>query len=185
MAFVDQRRLTIQMRTTPPPGSMTRTSLPRFPRMLVALGFAICAMAPSARAGDALDLSQYRGKVVVVDFWASWCAPCRHSFPWLNELQAKYADRGLVIIGVNVDREHAEAERFLRESPAEFSILYDPDGSLAAKFEVPGMPTSYVFGPLGDLMARHIGFRNAARAEREREIEGLLQKTPTAGGGQL
>jgi cytochrome c biogenesis protein CcmG, thiol:disulfide interchange protein DsbE len=153
--------------------------------LLAALILMTCAAStPSAEAADALELSQFHGKVVVVDFWASWCAPCRHSFPWLNEIQAKYADRGLVIIGVNVDKERADAERFLREAPAEFAIVYDPDGSLAAKFDVPGMPTSYVFGPAGELIARHIGFRNAARAERESELERLLPKTAAAGGDQ-
>ena len=70
-----------------------------------------------AQAADGLDLERFRGKVVVVDFWASWCAPCRQSFPWLNEMQAKYGSAGLVVIAVNVDRERAEAERFLREVP--------------------------------------------------------------------
>jgi cytochrome c biogenesis protein CcmG, thiol:disulfide interchange protein DsbE len=157
---------------------MIKSPLPALHCLLAALILMTCAAsAPSAEAADALDLSQFRGKVVVVDFWASWCTPCRHSFPWLNELQAKYADRGLVIIGVNVDRERADAERFLRDAPADFAIVYDPDGSLASNFEVPGMPTSYVFGPAGELIARHIGFRNAARAERENELERLLPKT--------
>jgi cytochrome c biogenesis protein CcmG, thiol:disulfide interchange protein DsbE len=131
----------------------------------------------TGQAADTLRLDRYRGKVVLVDFWASWCEPCRHSFPWLNAMQAKYADRGLVIIGVNVDREQADAQRFLREVPAGFEIVYDPNGSLATHYEVPGMPSSYVFDPGGTLISRHIGFRNAARAEREAEIEKLL---PTA-----
>jgi thiol-disulfide isomerase/thioredoxin len=131
----------------------------------------------SADPADALDLARYRGKVVVIDFWASWCAPCRQSFPWLNELKTRYADRGLVIIGVNVDANRPDAERFLREAPAQFDIVYDPQGALAAKYEVPGMPVSYVFGPTGELVAQHIGFRNAVRAEREREIEQLLSKS--------
>lgn len=147
------------------------------PLRLANIKFALiaCALFSTAvQAENDLHLDRFRGKVVLVDFWASWCVPCRQSFPWLNAMQAKYADRGLVIIGVNVDREHADAQRFLREVPAGFAILYDPSGSLAAQYEVPGMPSSYVFDPAGKLIGKHIGFRNASRAEREAEIEKLL-----------
>lgn len=125
-------------------------------------------------ADDPLDLERFHGKVVVIDFWASWCAPCRQSFPWLNEMQAKYRDRGLVIIGVNVDRERAEAERFLQQTPADFNIVYDPEGTLAARYQVPGMPSSYVIGRDGQQAGVHIGFRSGMREEREAELERLL-----------
>lgn len=131
-----------------------------------------------ARAAEAslrsLDLAAYRGKVVLVDFWASWCVPCRDSFPWLNAMQSKYGDRGLVIIGVNLDHERADAERFLKDFPARFDILYDAAGALATQYDVPGMPSSYVFGPDGKLINKHIGFRVASRDEREAELQRLL-----------
>ncbi len=138
------------------------------PTACCSLGLACFALtAVAADSGDTLDLERFRGKVVLVDFWASWCEPCRHSFPWLNEMQAKYADRGLVIIGVNVDRERADAERFLRDVPAEFQIVYDPAGALATALRRAGHAGSYVFGPKGDIVGRHIGFRNAcARSAR-------------------
>jgi len=125
-------------------------------------------------ADDPLDLARLRGKVVVIDFWASWCAPCRQSFPWLNEMQAKYRDRGLVVIGVNVDRERAEADRFLQQTPADFQIVYDPDGTLASRYQVPGMPSSYVIGRDGQQAGVHIGFRKSTREQREAELERLL-----------
>jgi thiol-disulfide isomerase/thioredoxin len=131
--------------------------------------------AAGADRPDALDLARYRGKVVLVDFWASWCEPCRHSFPWLNEMQAKYANSGLIVIGVNVDRERADADRFLRDVPARFQIVYDPAGTLAARYDLPGMPVSYVIGPKGDVIARHIGFRAGLREEREAEVQKLLE----------
>jgi thiol-disulfide isomerase/thioredoxin len=137
------------------------------------------AFGPTVLAADTLDLGQYRGKLVLVDFWASWCAPCRHSFPWLNEMQAKYADRGLVVVGVNVDRERKDAEHFLHEVPAHFRIVYDPSGALAAGDDVPGMPTSFVFGPDGKLIEKHIGFQQGSRAQREAELQKLLP--PSAG----
>lgn len=125
-------------------------------------------------ADDPLDLTRLQGKVVIVDFWASWCAPCRQSFPWLNEMQAKYRDRGLVVIGVNVDRERAEADHFLAQTPADFQIVYDPGGTLAARYQVPGMPTSYVIGRDGLQAGVHIGFRKGMREQREAELQRLL-----------
>jgi cytochrome c biogenesis protein CcmG/thiol:disulfide interchange protein DsbE len=155
----------------------TRTVTVR--RLLLPLVLACFALtAVAADSGDTLGLERLRGKVVLLDFWASWCEPCRHSFPWLNAMQAKYADRGLVIIGVNVDRERADAERFLREVPAAFRIVYDPAGELATRYDVPGMPSSYVIGQNGDVVGRHVGFRNAARAEREAELQKLLEAKP-------
>lgn len=151
---------------------MHTNSCPRFTLNLILLASA--AFGPTAFAADTLDLAQYRGKLVLVDFWASWCAPCRHSFPWLNEMQAKYADRGLVVVGVNVDRERDDAEHFLREVPARFRMVYDPSGTLAATYDVPGMPTSFVFGPDGNILNKHIGFQQRSRAEREAELQKLL-----------
>lgn len=133
--------------------------------------------AASASAADTLDIAQHRGKVVLVDFWASWCEPCRHSFPWLNEMQEKYGDR-LVIIGVNVDRERADANKFLAQVPAHFQLIYDPAGELASKYELLGMPSSYVFDTSGKLVDTHIGFRKGQRAEREAQLRNLLVPTP-------
>lgn len=133
--------------------------------------------AVTASAADTLDLTQYRGKVVLVDFWASWCAPCRKSFPWLNEMQRKYGKSGLVVIGVNVDPTRSAAEEFLRDVPSQFQIIYDPSGALATEYQVPGMPSSYLFGPDGKLVSNHIGFQQTARDEREAELRQLLPPT--------
>ena len=136
---------------------------------------ALAGLAPAVLAGtDPLDLATLKGKVVIVDFWASWCVPCRQSFPWLNEMQAKYRDRGLVVIGINVDRERAEADRFLQQTPADFQIVYDPDGALATRYQVPGMPSSYVIGRDGQQAGVHIGFRKGMSAQREAELDRLL-----------
>lgn len=147
--------------------------------LLVLLTCVVLGGVAGARADsspDPLRLTELRGQVVLVDFWASWCKPCRQSFPWLNSLQKRYADRGLVVIGVNVDRSHDDAERFLRDFPAAFRILYDPDGIAARHFDVPGMPSSYLIGRDGRVVSRHIGFSAAARDEREAQIDELLSR---------
>ena len=116
----------------------------------------------------AIDLSPYAGKVVYIDFWASWCVPCRASFPWMNALQAELGDDGLVIIGVNTGDTPDEAARFLEKIPAEFTLMTDPDGAIAKAYGLSGMPMAYVHDRSGKLVASHVGF-NERTAERHAE----------------
>jgi thiol-disulfide isomerase/thioredoxin len=122
-------------------------------------------------------LKSLNGKVVLVDFWASWCGPCLQSFPWMNELQQKHAAEGLVIVAVNVDQEPALAEAFLKKVPAKFRIEYDQAGNIARQFDVQAMPTSFLIDRSGHVRVRHTGFREKQRTEREHEIEQLLKET--------
>lgn len=132
------------------------------------------AAAPSSL--PALDLGRFRGQVVVVDFWASWCKPCRQSIPWLNELRQRYGNEGLVIIGVNVDADRAEADKFQRDVPIGFDVIYDSQGKLAEQFAVQGMPTTLVFDRDGKLAHTLLGYREARRADHETEILNLLKR---------
>jgi len=132
-------------------------------------------IASSASAASSIDWAAYQGKVVLVDFWASWCEPCRQSFPWMQAMQQKYADQGLVIIAVNVDREPAKAAAFLQKHPANFAIRYDPEGRLAKQFNVQGMPSSFVLGRDGKPAAKHQGFFQAKQASYEAELVRLLR----------
>lgn len=108
---------------------------------------------------DGFDIANYHGRVVYLDFWASWCGPCRATFPMMNDLREHYSEEELAIIAVNVDSQRAEANRFLEKYPADFSVLYDPQGTLASQYELAGMPTSYLFNQRGELMNTHVGFR--------------------------
>jgi cytochrome c biogenesis protein CcmG/thiol:disulfide interchange protein DsbE len=130
-------------------------------------------------ADDALHLENYRGEVVILDFWASWCVPCRRSFPWLNSMHAKYAEEGLVIIGVNLDHNKADAETFLSEFPADFQIYYDDDKELARQFDVIAMPSSYIIGRDGEQIKRHLGFKVRLQPEYEAAIIEALKKRGT------
>jgi len=119
-------------------------------------------------------LAEMKGKVVYVDFWASWCAPCKQSFPWMNEMQAKYGARGLQIVGVTVDRKREDADKFLAATPARFTVAYDTTGKVAEAYKPKGMPTSYLIGADGVVRAVHVGFKDSDRAELEQQIQAAL-----------
>ncbi len=161
-----------------------------FRTLRIASAFIVLALSPLLAAGainddshTPLDLSAYRGQVVVVDFWASWCAPCRRSFPWLDSMQRKYGEDGLVVIGINEDNEPAEAEAFLKSFPVTFRIIADRDGKLAREFDLVAMPSSFVIGRDGQLAVRHLGFKTAKQDEYETTLRRLLGPTPGAGNG--
>lgn len=128
----------------------------------------------SAYAQPPAELGELEGNVIWVDFWASWCAPCRRSFPWLNEMQGRYGAEGLQVIGVNVDKQRELADEFLTKTPAAFTISYDPEGRLAETFGVQAMPSSFLIDRSGNILARHYGFRLAESDEYERSIEAAL-----------
>src|SRR5476651_43876 len=132
---------------------------------------------PMAFAAD-LDMSAYRGKVVYVDFWASWCGPCKQSFPWLDNLVREYESQNFVVIGVNVDKDRGRAERFLNETPAEFSIVYDPKGELATTYKVAGMPSGILIDRAGHVRFQHAGFSEKQKGLYEEQLQTLLAEKP-------
>lgn len=146
------------------------------PCILIAMALVVIALNGAAAngAGNEFALEAYRGKVVVLDFWASWCLPCRRSFPWMNEMQRKYADAGLVFVGVNLDASPDDAQAFLREFPAAFRIVADPDGELAMHYAVAAMPSSYIIDRDGTIVASHLGFQLKKIDEYEENIRQVL-----------
>ncbi|CAN5201387.1 TlpA disulfide reductase family protein [soil metagenome] len=122
-----------------------------------------------------VKLSSYRGKVVYVDFWASWCVPCRRSFPWMNEMQDKYGPKGLQIIGINVDTKQEDAKTFLAATPARFLVAFDPSGTRTpASYGVKGMPTSYLIDANGKLLFQHTGFNDDDKTQLESKMKMAL-----------
>jgi thiol-disulfide isomerase/thioredoxin len=116
------------------------------------------------------------GKVVLVDFWASWCGPCKASFPVLNKLHDTYASKGLVIIGIGVDEEEAKYKSFASKMGARFPLVHDSQHKAAAFFNPPSMPTSFIVDRKGVIRHVHTGFRGAkTEAEYISEIEALLE----------
>ena len=134
----------------------------------------LLALPLQAEQPGPFDPQEYAGEVVVLDFWASWCVPCRRSFPWLNTMHETYKDDGLVIIGVNLDEEREAAETFLEEFPAKFRIYFDESKELAHQFDVVAMPSSYVLGRDGEIVKRHYGFKVKKQEEYEAAILAAL-----------
>jgi cytochrome c biogenesis protein CcmG, thiol:disulfide interchange protein DsbE len=164
-----------------------RTEYPQNParrRLLAALSLMLTlfagssAAAPVPAAPDWPLLTSYSGKVVLLDFWASWCGPCLRSFPWMNELQQRYAGEGLIVVAVNLDQERALADAFLQKLPPKFRVEFDATGNIARQFGVEVMPSSFLVDRHGKVRVRHAGFRDAQRAEREEQIKQLLKESP-------
>lgn len=129
---------------------------------------------PLGAAAPAIDLAAMRGKVVYVDFWASWCVPCRLSMPLLDALHRKHAARGFTVIGVNKDAALADAQRFLKRVPVGFLLAQDEKDALARAFDVKAMPSGYLIDRKGVVRRVHRGFTSETAAALEREIEQLL-----------
>jgi thiol-disulfide isomerase/thioredoxin len=121
-------------------------------------------------------LSAIKGQVVYLDFWASWCKPCRKSFPWMNQMQQKYAEQGLQIIAINLDTEKQLAKAFLDKVPAHIPIIYDPEGNIASDYKLLGMPSSYLIDKNGIIRFSHQGFFTRSEPLYEQELVLLLNE---------
>jgi len=140
--------------------------------------------APACKAlaladGSTLDPADYRGQVLYLDFWASWCPPCRESFPFMNALDAELRDKGLRIVAISVDKTADEARHFLERYPARFTLGLDVKAACPAAFALPGMPTSYLIDRSGVIRAVHAGFRSDDAEEiRRQALEALSARSP-------
>jgi len=123
-----------------------------------------------------IRVADYKGKVVYLDFWASWCPPCRESFPFMNELQRELGEKGLQIMAVSVDKVPADAQRFLASYPPQFTVALDAKWTCASAYLLPGMPTSFVIDKRGLIRDVHIGFRDKDKVEIRRQILELLDE---------
>jgi len=123
-----------------------------------------------------VSLDSLRGQVIYLDFWASWCDPCRKSFPWMNELQNKYSDQGLTIIAVNLDTKQESLDKFLTKHPAHFAVAFDPGGTVAGLYQIKGMPSSFLIDRQGNIVSSHIGFLEKDTKSLEERIADLLKQ---------
>ena len=116
------------------------------------------------------------GKVVYVDFWASWCVPCRSSFPWMQDIHERFRDRGLVIVAVDVDKDSKAAQKFLKDNGADFPVIFDPKGELAEQYGLEVMPSSFIYDRSGRLVTQHQGFARDETDGLERTLAKLLNE---------
>jgi len=125
--------------------------------------------------GDLPDLSDAR--VVIIDFWASWCGPCKASFPVYSELQDQFGSKGVVVIAVNVDKSPKDMQKFIKRNPPSFSVVRDAKQQLVGTVGVPTMPTAFVLDSTGVVRFVHAGFHNEkSRREYIHEIKTLLEE---------
>ena len=127
---------------------------------------------------EEVKLSGYQGKVVYLDFWASWCVPCRETFPFMNQLQEKYGKDGLEIIAVNIDTKRPDADKFLAQYPPGFTVLFDPKRAVAKTYELKGLPTTFLIDRSGNVISTHLGFQKDRAGELEAHIAKALAGLP-------
>jgi cytochrome c biogenesis protein CcmG/thiol:disulfide interchange protein DsbE len=157
--------------------------------LLFGLNLPACALQPGDQApvialprmdnGETLYLSDMTGKVVYVDFWASWCGPCRQSLPLYEALKNRLAEDRFKIIAINLDEKREDAERFLNRHPVSYQVLLDPAGNSARDWAVPAMPSSYLVDSNGILASIYIGFQPSHIGTIEHDIKKILENTAT------
>ena len=154
--------------------------------LVLSAGLAGLALAAPLKEGDAFpDLAQFnlegtvpdlQGKIVIVDFFASWCEPCKASFPVLEGLHKQYSQKGLVIVAVNVDKKKADMEEFLKKHPVTFTVVRDGSAKLVGAVKPPTMPSSFLLDKEGKVHAFHRGFKGEETGKKfVEEIEALLK----------
>ncbi len=164
--------------------SLIRISL----TVLTLYGFFASGIAFSAPAPDfklegqhkQVKLSDYRGQIIYLDFWASWCQPCRKSFSWMNKMQSLYGKENFKVIAINLDESRKKADRFLQQIPANFEVAFDPAGNTAESYNVKAMPSSYIIDKNGNVVHANLGFRGKDEKKLEAQIRGLIHRSTVA-----
>lgn len=127
-------------------------------------------------AGASVSLDDYRGQVVVLNFWASWCGPCRKEMPILEQVHKQYKAKGMTLVGINVEPESADALKFLKSTPVSFPILFDRDSAVSKQYQVQGMPNTVILDRTGKVRYVHRGYQPGAENTYLDEIRTLIRE---------
>jgi len=129
-----------------------------------------------SREGKNVRLSDFRGQVVLLNFWASWCGPCRQEMPILDQLHKKYGKSGFSVLGVNLDAKSAKAIKYLKDTPVNFTVLYDPKGEVSEMYGVQAMPSTVIIDRDGNVRFLHKGFKDGYSEKYHKQIKALLRE---------
>jgi len=127
-----------------------------------------------SRDGGTVSLAQLRGQVVMINFWATWCGPCREEMPHLEALHQRYAALGFTLLGVNVEENSEDAKEWLEETPVSFSILFDPENYVSELYDVVAMPSTVLVDRQGNLRFSHHGYQPGYENEYQTQIRALI-----------
>ena len=126
--------------------------------------------------GENIRLSEYRGQVVLINFWASWCGPCRQEMPHLEAIHRKYAALGFTVFGVNVEADRKMADKVLRDNPVSFPILFDDENHVSQLYDVDAMPVTLLLDRSGEIRHLHRGYKPGYELEYEKQIKALVRE---------
>jgi peroxiredoxin len=129
-----------------------------------------------SKGGSEVSLAQYKGQVVMINFWASWCGPCRQEMPLLEDIYKKYNKLGFTLIGVNVEPDSKAADDWLKQTPVTFPILYDKDSKVSRLYDVSGMPSTVIIDRKGNLRYLHHGYKPGDEGEYLNNIRAMIRE---------
>lgn len=129
-----------------------------------------------SRSGENIKLSELRGQVVMINFWASWCGPCRQEMPILDQLYQRYEPMGFTLLGVNVEEDSAAAEKVLREIPVSFPVLYDSKNQVSENYQVRAMPSTFLIDRDGKVRYLHKGYKPGYEEDYQQQVRELIRE---------
>ena len=156
---------------------VTAQNAPAVPPSSLAPAWGLPIWTAQGRASKDLTSRELLGQWVYLDFWASWCGPCKQSFPWMSQLQQQLRDQKLYVVAIGLDKQAEPMERFLKQFLGHVQVVWDPMAETAKRFEVQAMPSSYLINPAGQIVMRHRGFLLADNAKLMQAILGRISAT--------
>lgn len=129
-----------------------------------------------SKSGKNIRLSDFRGQVVLLNFWASWCGPCRQEMPILDAIHKKYEALGFTVLGINVDRKSEKAIGYLKDTPVDFPVLYDPESNVSELYSVSAMPSTAFIDRDGNVRFVHAGYKSGDEVKYREMIKDLMRE---------